>query len=204
ALGGLRAALDAGADLAVDAGGLMLLRWHLLQRAVLPLPEAPAGLERVAFFWRAVLGARQVHGPIGSVTCTTLFGAPPEQDSPEAVFALADPLERLISRAGGDSADIGAAHDWLLSGVARDLASVPFWQLWDYATAALPFARRLGPDRRDDDSAAKALAALAEKPLWHVVLDWQAMRQAGRAPGAAQQDTVVRAQALWADLCRSR
>lgn len=204
ALPRLRAALDGGADLAVDAGGLMLLRRELLHRAVLPLPEAPQGLERAAFFWRALLGARQVHGPVDTITCATLFGAPPELDRPEAIFALVDPLEALITQAGGDSAAIAAAHDWLLSGVARDLGTLPFWQLWDYATAALPFARQLAPSRPDANSAANALAVLAEKPLWHVVLGWQAMRQAGRAPGAGQQDAVARAQALWADLCRAR
>ncbi len=200
ALPRLRAAVAKGGDLAIDRDGLLVLRCDLARRAVLPLPEAPSGLERAAWYWRARLSARYPHGPLAETGCTAVFGPPPPQEPPETAFSLFDTLDRLIVDTGGSAE---ARHDgltWLLSGLARDLEALPAWRLWPYATAARAVAVRLDPDALPDqraETARRALAMLADKPLWEVVLDWQAMRLAGQTPGAAQDKAIAQARALW-------
>ncbi len=200
ALPRLRSALAKGSDLAIARDGLLLLRRDLARRAVLPLPEAPPGLERAAWYWRARLVTRFPHGPLAETGCTAIFGPPPAQEPPEAAFALFDTLDRLIVDAGGGAEARREGLVWLLGGVARDLEALPEWRLWTYATAARAVADRLHPDPLPDqqaETARRALAMLADKPLWEAVLDWQAMRLAGQAPGAAQDKAIAQARALW-------
>lgn len=196
--GGMRQELTRGTEVVFGAGGMMAISRDLLHRAVLPLPETAPGIEGAAFFWRALIAARRIAGPVPPVPPAAQFGPPPDPAPPGAIFSLIEPLLETITAAGGDAVARADACGWLLERVARHLADLPPGEFWSYAEAASPFAaRRADLLHSNPAPAAQALAHLARAPLWQVVAAWQGARLAGRLPGRPDAPDIARAQALW-------